>query len=457
MTSSNDSVKVLCALHLGNTYLIRGNAVMAFKAFNNAYDLATRKENRVLVAEVYRAIASMYKSLNQYSSAIDYLYRSLEIFRNERLREEVAADYISLGKLCSYNTAKDYLVKAEKLADTINNKGLKLEAQKILFSYIMTKEKPAVSILFLQQHPELVKLYEHNGSHYLDWMYGELYLYGHMHDSARHYFEKAAPYFETGYSINQQKEFYGEMAETYYQTSPLDIEKAIFFKEHFLQLSKQVSDLREIKTACIHLSNLYERKGDPRRALYYNRQYDLYKDSLELLSKGKDLALLEIGAETKRKNETALNQQRERDRQHNLQYMVITICVLTGFILLLFLGFFKLSKLTIKVMGFLSFISFFEFIIMVLDHYIHDITHGEPLKIWLIKIGLLSFLLPLHHFLEEKVIQYLLERDLIHSKNFVNLRKLLTRAKKKPAMAKPVAEEIPLQSDLPEGGDVIIP
>ncbi len=321
----------------------------------------------------------------------------------------------------------------------------------------MTKERPAVSILFLQQHPELVKLYEHNGPHYLDWMYGELYLYGHMHDSARHYFEKAAPYFEKGYSINQQKEFYGEMADTYYQSNPLDIEKAIFFKEHFLQLSKQVSDLREIKTACIHLSNLYERRGDPRRALYYNRQYDLYKDSLELLSKDKDLALLEIGAETKRKNETALNQQREKDRQHNLQYMVITICVLTGFILLLFLGFFKLSKLTIKVMGFLSFISFFEFIIMVLDHYIHDITHGEPLKIWLIKIGLLSFLLPLHHFLEEKVIQYLLERDLIHSKNFVNLRKLLARTKKKPAIAKQVAEDISLPGDLPAGGDVSVP
>jgi hypothetical protein len=34
-----------------------------------------------------------------------------------------------------------------------------------------------------------------NGPHYLDWMYGELYLYGHMPDSARHYFEKAAPLF----------------------------------------------------------------------------------------------------------------------------------------------------------------------------------------------------------------------------------------------------------------------
>jgi hypothetical protein len=63
------------------------------------------------------------------------------------------------------------------------------------------------------------------------------------------------------YSINQQKEFYGEMADSYYQTNPPDIEKAIFFKEHFLQLSKQVSDLREIKTACIHLVKSLRTEG----------------------------------------------------------------------------------------------------------------------------------------------------------------------------------------------------
>ncbi|MBC7886318.1 MAG: tetratricopeptide repeat protein [Ferruginibacter sp.] len=442
--SSNDSVKALCGLQLGYAYLLQGNALMAFKAFNNAYDLAVKKYNRLLVAEVYRAIAAMYKTLGQPGIAIDYIFRSMDIFENAGLRDEVAADYIALGKLYSYGVAKEYLLKAEKLADSLNNKSLKLEAQNILFSYMMTKEKPSLVLQFLQQHKELVKLYDRKGPYYTDWMYGEVYLYGRMPDSARYYFEKAAPFFDSVSSINQQKDFYDELANSYYESKAADIDKAIFYKEKSLQLSKQVSGLREIKTISYHLSDLYERKGDLVKALFYNRQYDLYKDSLALLSKDKDLALLEIGNETKRKQEAAQLLQEKRDRLHNLQYMVITISVLTAFVLLLFLGLFKLSKLTIQVLGFLSFISFFEFIIMLLDTYIHHITHGEPLKVWLIKIGLLSMLLPLHHYLEEKVIHYLLSKKLIEAKSFFYLRKVFTRYKKTSAVAAPAGENIPV-------------
>jgi hypothetical protein len=88
---------------------------------------------------------------------------------------------------------------------------------------------------------------------------------------------------------------------------------------------------------------------------------------------------------------------------------------------------------------------------MVLDHYIHDITHGEPLKIWLIKIRPAFIPFTIASFPRRKSYSILLERDLIHSKNFVNLRKLLARTKKKPAIAKPVADDIPLPGDLPEG------
>ena len=440
--SSKDSIKSLCALQLGNAYLKQGNALMAFKAFNNAYDLAVKSYERLLVPEVYRAIAAMYKTLEQYDIAIDYMFRSIEVFQRAGLRDEVAADYISLGKLYNYDIAREYLLKAEKLADSLNNKGLKLEAQKILFSYILTAEKPAIAIQFLQQHPDLVKLYEHIGPHYIDWMYAEVYLYGQMPDSAKVYFERAAPFFETGYSINQQKDFYAEMANSYYESTDRDIDKAIFYKEKSLELSRQVSGIRNIKTISYHLADLYEKKGNLEKALFYNKQYDLYKDSLYLLSKDKDLALLEIGNETKRKSEAEKLLQARIDRRHNLQYMIITISVLAAFVFLLFLGFFKLSKMTIQVMGFLSFISFFEFIIMLLDTYIHHVTHGEPLNIWLIKIGLLSFLLPFHHWLEEKVIHYLLSRKLIEAKSFSYFRKLLAKNKKSPVTVQPTGENV---------------
>ena len=119
-------------------------------------------------------------------------------------------------------------------------------------------------------------------------------------------------------------------------------------------------------------------------------------------------------------------------RYHNLQYMVITIIVTTIFVLLLLLGFFSVSQLTLRVVNFLSFISFFEFIIMLLDTKIHQFTQGEPFKIWLIKIGLLSALFPLHHYLETKVINYLLEKQLIERKSFTHLRKLFFDKKKSP-------------------------
>jgi len=444
--SANDSVKVLCTLQMGQTYLAQGNSLMAFKAFNNGYDLAVQNKNRILISEVYRAIASIYKRLEQTHTAIEYIFRSIEINEQENRRDRLVADYISLGKLYSYDIAQDYLLKGETLADSLNNKSLKVEAQKILFSYTMTKAPPAVTLQFLQRHDELLKLFEHMGPGYLDWMYGEVYLYAGFPDSASHFFEKAAPYFDNGYSISQRKDFYFEMANSYYESKNIDIGKTIGYKEKSLALCQQVSDLRKIQMVSHDLSDLYQRKLNYKTALFYNIQYDHYKDSLALLSKEKDLALLEISNETKRKaEEQALIEEKTR-REHNLQYMAITITVVTAFVLLLFLGIFKVSKLTIRLLGFLSFISFFEFIIMLLDKYIHHITHGEPLKIWLIKIGLLSMLMPMHHWLEEKVIHYLLSRHLIEYKSFSNLRRLLSRRKKLP-VAEIVTENILQKED----------
>lgn len=45
-------------------------------------------------------------------------------------------------------------------------------------------------------------------------------------------------------------------------------------------------------------------------------------------------------------------------------------------------------------------------------------THGEPWKILLIKIGVLSILFPLHHWVEEKATHYLINHKLIDFSSF---------------------------------------
>jgi len=60
----------------------------------------------------------------------------------------------------------------------------------------------------------------------------------------------------------------------------------------------------------------------------------------------------------------------------------------------------------------------FEFIILLADNRIHEWTHGEPWKVMSFKIILVAMLFPLHHWLEHKVIHYLLTRDMLPKKSF---------------------------------------
>jgi hypothetical protein len=50
---------------------------------------------------------------------------------------------------------------------------------------------------------------------------------------------------------------------------------------------------------------------------------------------------------------------------------------------------------------------FFEFIFLLFKKNIYSITHGEPLKDLAFMIALAALLVPLHHWLEHKVIKYL--------------------------------------------------
>jgi len=128
-----------------------------------------------------------------------------------------------------------------------------------------------------------------------------------------------------------------------------------------------------------------------------------YKDSVAALAKDGDLVMLEIDNQNQR-------DEAERRASHNIQYMGITAGLATIFILLVLMGVFSSSAVVIRGLGFFAFIFFFEFLILLFDNYIHELTHGEPWKVLSIKIVLIGMLLPLHHYVEHKVVNHLLQR-----------------------------------------------
>ncbi len=442
LNSENDSAKVICAIQLGDVYLQKSDILTAFKTYTNAHNIAVKQKDEALLPPVFHAIANLYKKLGKDEDAKTYLYRSLIINKRNNNIKAQTDDHIFLAKVSDYAPAKEHLQQAIELADSTHDVLQKIDAEKILFSYMLLKEKPSFTIAYLDAKPELKNVFVNTGPDYIDWMLAEIYLYGGMPDSAAFHFKKAENSFNIGYDLTSKKNFFGEFADCMEQLK--DIPTAITYYQKSLELSRAASDLNNLKYFSYTLKNLYQLQGDYKLALAYNIQYDNYKDSVDLLGKEKDLALLEIDNETKqqqRKVELALQ---HLQRKYNLQYMLITIIVATAFVIMLMIGMFKVSTFTIRLMGFLSLIFLFEFIILILDTRIHHMTHGEPWKVWLIKIGIISILLPVHHFLEHKLIHYLLSRHLIKIRGRFSPARLFGR--KKSPLTKLGSEEESNQS-----------
>ncbi len=435
LNSANDSAKVICAIQLGNVYLQKSDVLSAFKNYTNASNMAVESENESLLPPVLHAIAVLYKKLGKDEIAKSYLFRSLALNKKKKNINGQINDYIFLAKLSNYMAGKEYLQLAATLADSIHSVPMKIEAQKILFKYMLLEEKPAYVLAYLEGQPELRNVFMNTGPDYLNWQLAEIYMYGGMTDSAIHYFRKAEASFNSGYDLTSKRNFFSEFADCLQQQQ--NIPAAISYYSKSFDLSKQTSDLSGLKYSANQLKNLYYQQGDYKTAFDYSLQYDHYKDSADQLGKEKDLALLEIENETKQQQRDAEFAALKLERKYNLQYMLITVIIATVFVLLLMIGMFKVSTFTIRTLGFFSLIFLFEFILLLLEKWIHTITHGEPWKSWLIKIGIISFLLPIHHFLEHKLIHYLLSHHLIRIRGKISGLNVFRKKKK------PLPEQVP--------------
>jgi hypothetical protein len=138
------------------------------------------------------------------------------------------------------------------------------------------------------------------------------------------------------------------------------------------------------------------------------------KDSIDKLQKINDVISFEVELENKRMERKKVEEEEYLRKKHNLQYMGITAAIISVFIFLVAMGKFRVKPTLIRGLGFFSFILLFEFIILLADQKIHHLTHGDPLSILLIKIVLIAILMPIHHYLENKVISYLVRHKHDH-------------------------------------------
>ncbi len=172
----------------------------------------------------------------------------------------------------------------------------------------------------------------------------------------------------------------------------------------------------EIQGVLLCLDSLYKQKGDFRQSSLCLQQYIHLEDSLKKINTEKQISLLEVNNAEKLLQKQKVKEEEKRSRRHNLQYIGIVIGIVVLFVVLAVLGLYHVSHRTIRVLGFFSFLLFFEFLFLVFKKQFYFFTKGEPLKELFIMILLAAILIPLHHWIEHKVIHYLTRHRKVNTK-----------------------------------------
>ena len=416
---NNDSVKVISWLTLGNTYMAKNEKLLAFRNYLLALDVAEQDKRYELLRSVYSSLSNFYNTLNDYEKAKDFEFKKVTLQRTNNQLYDLLDTYNSIGTIYrnarQYDLAERFYEHSIALADTLRFDISKVNGYINLVNVYLMNSQYEKGLTYFNAHPELITFLKNAGMDFFVYQaLGSMYTFVNKLDSAAYFFKLAGPAFESRATKGNKYFFYSNYA--YYFQKRSDYDQAIACWMKAKELGADIENLDLLQLAAQNLDTLYQLKGDFKNAHVYNSLYYQYKDSLQKLTKEKDLLSLEIDNENRRKEREARQKEAELTRRHNIQYMGIVIAIAAIFILLVMAGIFRVSKTTIKVLGFFAFIFLFEFIILLADHKIHAWTHGEPWKVMAIKILLIALLLPLHHWLEEKVIHYLTSQKLLQVK-----------------------------------------
>lgn len=409
----NDSSRVLALLSLGGVYMDMNDALLAMRNLLDAMDMAERTGNDELLREVDSQMDFFYDGIGEYDKAIDYRMKALAIDRKYWKGHYMLIDQYRLGDLFGQEKQQDLALRMYErslaLTDTLHYDMMKFNSYVRIFNMYFLNNQHQKALRFIQEHPvELDKLRILGFQFFIDEAYAMSYSEQGKDDSANFYFRKAEPGVEQNAGPELRFGFYTAFADFFRKGK--DYPHAIAYSQKAEQLAQSIKDLSLTASSAQQLDTLYELAGDYKTAFLYNTLYNTYKDSLQTLGHATDLQKLEVENDNRRRERLAREEELRTEHRHNIQYMGFTVGIVLLFILLVMLGWFAVPAGVIRILGFLSFIFFFEFIILLMDKQIIGWTHEEPWKILLIKIVLAAGLVPLHHWLEHKVIHYLSHR-----------------------------------------------
>lgn len=419
----DDELKAESYLLIGQSLEGNNQKIEAFRNYLNTSVLAEKLENASLRKKSYSLLSGFYNHNKMYDKAIVYKLKQLDEITKLPVVDSAELMWAQYDLQAINVNSNNNKLNTNSIQDVfefaIRTNNLRLKNYEIALYRTHLIEADKISqliLLYKNQYPdEFTRLKKENPS-----LYFRLQAYfneaENKYDSAYYNLNQAEFYIQTDPNKILQSNFFQRFGQFLTRQHKYN-EAVVKFRKSY-DLAREASYFEYMLSASKSLESIYAQMNDFGNAYIYSGLNRALTDSINMLTENDQLLMLEIDHETRQREHLAELEHTETHRRHNLQYTAITIITMAMFVLLMMLGSLKVPKWVIKVLGFFSFILLFEFIIMLADHKIYELTNNEPWKILLIKIGLIAFLLPFHHWIEKKVIRYLISNKLLKIPRF---------------------------------------
>ncbi|PCH65253.1 MAG: hypothetical protein COC01_10035 [Bacteroidetes bacterium] len=385
--------------HLGIVYMEQGDYPKTLKHYFEALEINKELGNKNGIATCIGNIGLVYWKQGDYPKALKHYFEALEINKELGNKNAMALDLGNIGII--YSIQGDYPKALKHFFEALEiDKELELKTH-------MGTTLSNIGNVYKDQGDSTGAA----GNHTLQ---ADRY-----RKALKHYFEAL----EIGKELGNKKGIAIRLANigSLYikQKKHKEAEESLL---QALALCESIGALNvKMQFEKIISEELYTETHNYKNALYHYKQYTTTKDSLFNEAKSKDIGRLEQTHEfelaeierQKQEAEQARVLAEQTQRRNQLQYSGIVL-VLVG----LFIGLFLFARRFRKVKEektfrqytniveaalFISFLIFFEFILVVLDPYIEQITGGAPLM----KLGfnalLAGVIFPIHSLLETKL------------------------------------------------------
>lgn len=422
-TLKNDSLLAEVNNSFGQVFYSRNENILALRNYLIALRIAEDIRNTALIRNCYLYLSEFYGSIEEYDKAIDYMadaYALLDKTKEKNAAYQKVIYINSIGNLYaqkkSYSIAIGYFERSIRMADSLRFSTLKIPGYVSLLNQYLRIDEPQKALDFLNSATgeELKKYLGTFGMEYvIDQAYGVVYTGTGLYDSARVRLQEAMPFFVHNANTANKISFIAQYANLMRKSG--NTPEAIRYYQQVKDLGEATGMLEYAEKASKYLDTLFRKSGDISMANFYNAIYYQYKDSIATLKRAKEIVQEEsddLLARTQKAEQEEAAQQRQRN---NIQYLAIVIGIISLFVALVVLGMFKVSRGVIKAIGFFVFLMFFEFIFLLFKKQIYAYTRGEPWKDLAFMIALAAVLVPLHHWLEHKVLHYLTSHNRLTS------------------------------------------